>query len=76
MRTGNRSHRVTDMLEDAGRRAGEAAFERSQEYYEEGRDMAVSFAHQVEGYVRAQPIRSILLAIGVVCLTTACCIRR
>lgn len=76
MRTGNRSHRVTDMLEDAGRQAGEAAYEKSQEIYHDGRDMAVSFAHQVEGYVRAQPIRSILLAVGLVCLATAVCTRR
>lgn len=71
-----RTQRVTDMLEDAGRRAGEAAFERSQQYYEGGREMAVSFAGQVEDYVRAQPIRSVLMAVGVVCLITACCIRR
>ena len=71
-----RTARVTSMLEDAGRRAGEAAFEKSQEYYQEGRDLAVSFADQVTNYVRAQPIRSILMTIGVVCLATACCIRR
>jgi hypothetical protein len=67
---------VTSMLEDAGRRAGEAAFEKSQHYYHEGRDMATSFAHGLEDYVRQQPIRSILLAVGIVCLTTAFCIRR
>jgi hypothetical protein len=38
--------------------------------------MATSFAHDLEDYVRQQPIRSILLAVGIVCLTTAFCIRR
>jgi hypothetical protein len=64
------------MLEDAGRRAGEAAFEKSQEYYQEGRDMAASFAHGVEQYVREQPIRAILITVGVVCLITSAFVRR
>jgi ElaB/YqjD/DUF883 family membrane-anchored ribosome-binding protein len=64
------------MLEDAGRRASEAAFEKSQEYYEGSRDMAMSFAHGVENYVREQPIRAILITVGLVCLVTSCFVRR
>ena len=75
MRTSFQSS-VTDRLEEAGRRASEMAYERSQQYYDEGRDLASTFAHQLEDYVRAQPIRSILLTVGLVCLTTACFIRR
>jgi len=75
MRTAFQSS-VTDRLEEAGRRAGEAAFERSQHYLEGGRDMAGTMAHQLEDYVRQQPIRSILITVGLVCLTTACFIRR
>ena len=70
------SQRVTHMLEDAGRRAGEAAFERSQELYHGGRDAAMSFAHSVEDYVREQPIRAILITVGVVCLITSAFVRR
>jgi hypothetical protein len=75
MRTSFQSS-VTDRLEEAGRRAGEMAYEKSQQYYGDGRDMASSFAHQVEDYVREQPIRSILITVGLVCLTTAFFIRR
>lgn len=71
-----RTQRVTSMLEDAGRRAGEAAFEKSQEYYQGGRDAAVSLAHSVENYVREQPIRAILITVGVCCLLTSVFLRR
>lgn len=71
-----RTQRVTQMFEDAGRRAGEAAFEKSHELYDEGRDVAMTLAHSVENYVRRQPIRSILLTVGVVCLFTAAFVRR
>jgi hypothetical protein len=64
------------MLEDAGRRAGEAAFERSHEMYEGGRDVALSFAHGIEDYVREQPIRAILITVGIVCLITSAFVRR
>jgi len=64
------------MLEEAGRRAGDAAFEKSQEMYQGGRDMATSFAHSVEDYVREQPIRAILITVGLVCLITSAFVRR
>jgi hypothetical protein len=64
------------MFEDAGRRAGEAAYEKSHELYDGGRDLATSFAHGVEDYVRQQPIRSILITVGIVCLFTAAFVRR
>jgi hypothetical protein len=64
------------MFEDAGRKAGQAAFEKSHEWYDGGRDVAMSFAHSVEDYVRQQPIRSILITVGVVCLFTAAFVRR
>ena len=71
-----RTQRVTRMLEDAGRRAGEAAYERSHELYSDSRDVAMSFAHSVEDYVREQPIRAILITVGLVCLVTSAFIRR
>lgn len=71
-----RTHRVTKMLEDAGRQAGEAAFHKTQEYYREGRDTALSIADGVEQFVREQPIRSILITIGLVCLVTSAFVRR
>ncbi len=71
-----RTQRVTQMLEDAGRRAGEAAYERSQDYYQDGREMATSFAHGVENYIRQQPIRAVLITAGAVCLLAAAFVRR
>jgi site-specific recombinase len=75
MRTSFQSS-VTDRLEEAGRRAGEMAHQQSQHYYDEGRELASTLAHQLEDYVRQQPIRSILITVGLVCLTTAMFIRR
>ena len=71
-----RTQRVTEMLEQAGRRAGEAAFERSHDMYRGGQDIATSVAHRVEDYVREQPIRAILMTVGIVCLITSAFIRR
>jgi hypothetical protein len=44
--------------------------------YEGGRDVALSFAHGIEDYVREQPIRAILITVGIVCLITSAFVRR
>lgn len=71
-----RTQRVTEMLEDAGRRAGEAAYERSQNIYHGGQDLAATFAHSAEEYVSHQPIRTVLMTVGIVCLITSVFIHR
>ena len=35
------------------------------EYYQQGRERAMEWQHNMEDYVREQPIRSILMAAGV-----------
>jgi ElaB/YqjD/DUF883 family membrane-anchored ribosome-binding protein len=35
------------------------------EYYEQGRERAMEWQHNLEDYVREQPLRSVLIAAGV-----------
>jgi ElaB/YqjD/DUF883 family membrane-anchored ribosome-binding protein len=63
---------VASNLRDVGSQVREAAAQQyqqvrdsAQEYYEQGREKAMEWQHQVEDYVREQPIKSILIAAGV-----------
>ncbi len=63
---------VGQAVKDAAGNVRDAAQEKFQnlretagEYYEEGRERAMKWEHNVEDYVREQPIKSLLLAAGV-----------
>jgi ElaB/YqjD/DUF883 family membrane-anchored ribosome-binding protein len=39
--------------------------EKAAEYYQQGREKAVEFEQNLEGYIREQPVKSVLIAAGV-----------
>lgn len=63
---------VAQNLRDMGQQVKEKAQEQfetlrqsASEYYEQGRDKAMEWEHNVEDYIREQPMKSVLIAAGV-----------
>jgi ElaB/YqjD/DUF883 family membrane-anchored ribosome-binding protein len=73
------SDTMRDTAQEFGERArhlAEETFSRAGDYYDESRDVVRSAARSAERCVRDQPLRSMLVAVGIGCLLGAIIVRR
>jgi len=63
--------KATEQINNLRETAGEyyeQGRERAQQYYQQGREVATQWEENLEGYVRNQPVKSLLIAACVGCV--------